>query len=160
MHKTISLGFVFLVLGIASDGLQVGAQAVEPKTEAITRWEYRVMTKDQLLDLGKKDLAAGLNKLGDEGWELVSVEPAFIFKRPNQSQQMEAAKRQVVMAESEVETWKDRVAWSERMVKKGFMTESQLQNEQARLQAAELTLEKARKNLKAFPPESKPMPEK
>ena len=161
MYKTIPLGFVFLVFGIVSTGSQGTALAAEPRSEALTRWEYRVVTKEQLLELGKKDLAAGLNKLGDEGWELVAIEPAFIFKRPNQSQRIEEVKRRLVVAESILEAWKDRVSWSERMVKKGFMTEKQLLYEQARLQAAELTLEKARQDLKAFPTEQqKPMPEK
>ena len=90
-----------------------------------------------------------------------AIEPAFIFKRPNQSQRIEEVKRRLVVAESVLEAWKDRVSWSERMVKKGFMTEKQLLYEQARLQAAELTLEQARQDLKAFPTEQqKPMPEK
>ena len=55
--------------------------AAEPKAEAVLRWEYRVFTKQQILDLGNKDLAAGLNKLGDEGWELAGIDGQYIFKR-------------------------------------------------------------------------------
>jgi type II secretory pathway component GspD/PulD (secretin) len=42
-----------------------------------------------VFELGKKDFAAGLNKAGEEGWELVAVLPAhqggqpeYYFKRP------------------------------------------------------------------------------
>lgn len=46
------------------------------------RWEYKVTGDAELKALGKNDLAAGLNKLGADGWELVSAEGArFIFKR-------------------------------------------------------------------------------
>jgi uncharacterized protein (TIGR03067 family) len=52
------------------------------------RWEYRTLTRQQLLDLGKKDVTAGLNRMGDSGWELVAVQrgestgPAeYYFKR-------------------------------------------------------------------------------
>jgi len=37
------------------------------------RWEYKTYTRETISDLGKNDFAAGLNKLGDEGWELVAV---------------------------------------------------------------------------------------
>jgi hypothetical protein len=59
------------------------------------RWEYRLATRQQLLELGKNDVAAGLNKVGAEGWELVAVRPGagrpegrgdaateYYFKRP------------------------------------------------------------------------------
>jgi hypothetical protein len=38
------------------------------------RWEYKVMTPADVRSLGKKDLDAGLNRLGDEGWELVGMD--------------------------------------------------------------------------------------
>jgi hypothetical protein len=46
------------------------------------KWEYKVMPELDIRTLGKDDLAAGLNKLGDESWELVGLsESRFIFKR-------------------------------------------------------------------------------
>ena len=48
MRQIIPLGFVFL----AALGLTV-ARAAEEKPTAAPRWEYRVLTKDQVLDLGK-----------------------------------------------------------------------------------------------------------
>lgn len=47
------------------------------------RWEYKVVPEVDLLKLGKDDLAAGLNKLGEESWELIGFQKTqFIFKRP------------------------------------------------------------------------------
>jgi type II secretory pathway component GspD/PulD (secretin) len=72
-----------------------GNDAVKSKGATPPKWEYKALTKAQVADLGKKDFAAGLNKLGDEGWELVALEPGlegrsgrssgqttFYFKRP------------------------------------------------------------------------------
>jgi type II/III secretion system protein len=57
----------------------------EPK---ITRWEYRVETPASLGGGGAT--VAGMNKLGNDGWELIAVEPGqaaaqvakYIFRRP------------------------------------------------------------------------------
>jgi hypothetical protein len=47
------------------------------------RWEYKVLSEGELLKLGKDDLAAGLNKLGEDGWELQGFDRTrFILKRP------------------------------------------------------------------------------
>src|SRR5207237_85667 len=69
------LGLVLLTLAGAA-----GPAAAQP--DALARWEYRVLTRDQVLELGKKDLTAGLNRLGGDGWELVAIDTAYIFKRP------------------------------------------------------------------------------
>ena len=48
------------------------------------RWEYKVVPEADILKLGKEgqDLVAGLNKLGEENWELVGIEKTrFFFKR-------------------------------------------------------------------------------
>ena len=42
------------------------------------KWDYSVQTKDEIAKLGGGQLRAGLNKLGEEGWELVSVEPRSV----------------------------------------------------------------------------------
>ncbi len=47
-----------------------------------TQWEYKGVSEADLLKLGKDDFAAGLNKLGEEGWELVLHENhRYVFKR-------------------------------------------------------------------------------
>jgi hypothetical protein len=61
----------------------------------------------------------------------------------------------IAALESDVAAMKERVAWSERMVKKGYMTAKQAEADRALLQKLELDLEKARKELKAMPPDVK-----
>src|SRR5262249_33229653 len=48
----------------------------------------------------------------------------------------------IKVSESDVEQQRERVAWMQRMVKKGYQTPSQLQSEQSRLESLELTLAK------------------
>src|SRR5262245_58095444 len=71
--------------------------------EAGAKWEYSVLTRAEVAKHGKDDFKAGLNKLGDEGWELVAVETrpgarpgatassSYYFKRPKQAAQAKAA---------------------------------------------------------------------
>jgi len=75
---------------------EAGDKTAKSKEAGAAKWEYRALSRDQVAELGKKDFAAGLNKLGDEGWELVAVEShalpgggaaysvlaTFYFKRP------------------------------------------------------------------------------
>jgi uncharacterized protein (TIGR03067 family) len=77
----------------------------EATRAAGAKWEYRVLTRGELVKLGKDDLARGLNKVGEEGWELASVAAGipvgagrtaeeYYFKRPA------AAKRDASAEES------------------------------------------------------------
>ncbi len=76
------------------------AQKDAPPKPQRVKWEYRVSTEDELEKLGgyelgktpydKKFLEAGLNKLGEEGWELVQAgrgdrNQTCVFKRPKQN---------------------------------------------------------------------------
>jgi hypothetical protein len=71
---------------------QQGKIAGGPKPLPLPKWEYRVLTREEIQELGKNNLTAGLNELGKDGWELVSVFPGFTppktgpdqfyFKRP------------------------------------------------------------------------------
>jgi multidrug efflux pump subunit AcrA (membrane-fusion protein) len=56
----------------------------------------------------------------------------------------------LVMAESDVDLWVDRVAWAARMVKKGFLTNSQARAEQAGFLGAQLAMESAREARRVF----------
>ncbi len=53
-----------------------------------TAWEYRVIARQEIQGLAgereKENLTAGLNKLGSEGWELVTIDrgAVYVFKRP------------------------------------------------------------------------------
>jgi hypothetical protein len=161
MRHAIPGGLLLLALGLAV-GSPLAVRSAEPRPEVVIKWEYRILTKEQVLELGKKDLTAGLNALGDEGWELVAAEPSYIFKRPRglAPKHAEEVKRLVLQARSDVEMWKDRVNWAERMVKKGYLTERQLQADQAGLQTAEAALQALEKELKTLPPEKESKPEK
>src|SRR5262249_21507929 len=53
---------------------------------------------------------------------------------------------QIKNAESDVEQQRERVAWMQRMVKRGYQTQSTLQSEQSRLDSFELTLSKCKEN--------------
>jgi hypothetical protein len=167
--KAISTALVLLLLGVAVGIVPPSAaSAAESKPGTVFRWEYRVLTEEQVAALGKKDLAAGLNELGGEGWELVTAGAHYIFKRPKDVAQKQAAaiKREIAAAEADIEVWTERVAWSERMLRKGYVTEKHVQSERAQLKKAEAVLDEARRALKSLPtdpkqPEQKePRPEK
>jgi hypothetical protein len=148
--KTVPTTTILLTIAVACGTFPAGTILADEKPGAAVKWEYRILTKEQVMDLGKKDLTAGLNKLGDDGWELVVVEPAYVFKRQKQPDvtRLEDARRRLLQAETDVEMWKERIAWSERMVKKGYLTETRLQEEKGLMKAAEAALEKARRDAK------------
>src|SRR5262245_30412877 len=65
----------------------------ERKAAVRSGWEYKTATAKEVRDLANNDLTAGLNRLGEDGWELVAVEPrsdtgrslrdaTYYFKRP------------------------------------------------------------------------------
>ena len=63
---------------LAAGGMVVGLAAAEPGRPAAAdapKWEYKTLTREDVSDIGKADFDAGLNKLGDDGWELIAVEP-------------------------------------------------------------------------------------
>ncbi|HEX3762901.1 MAG TPA: hypothetical protein VHW23_29595 [Kofleriaceae bacterium] len=69
---------IVFVIGCATGG--VAAQLVVPPVRAgtaPTRWEYQCATVG--VDGG---MTSGLNKLGAQGWELVSVAPAHTDHEP------------------------------------------------------------------------------
>jgi hypothetical protein len=151
MGKAISAAVNLLAIAVVGGASQLAAQSAE----SAVQWEYRVLSKAQLLDLGKKDLAAGLNKLGDEGWELATFDTAYIFKRPKVRKQTAVLKLRLRMAEADVEQQRERVQWSQRMVKKGFLAENQLKEELRLLKELEIALEEAESDVRSLPPEPK-----
>jgi hypothetical protein len=163
MRTTNSTAVKLLAIAVVAAFSQTAARAAE----GTPQWEYRVLTKVQILDLGKKDLAAGLNKLGDDGWELAAFDAAYIFKRPKAEQTRPiAAKLRLKIAEADVGQQRERVQWSKRMVKKGFIPENQLKDEERLLRELELVLEEVEADIKSLRPEPKkemeliPMPKK
>lgn len=159
MRKAISAAVVFCILDLSGIG-HATALAEEPGRSATRKWEYRIVPKDQLPGTRSKDLTTALNKLGDEGWELVAAEPVYIFKRSNNQSQADDVKRQIDFLQTELDTWKNRVAWSRVMARKGFLSKNELQQEEALLKEVEIALEKANKELKTLAPEPAKMPEK
>jgi multidrug resistance efflux pump len=53
-------------------------------------------------------------------------------------------------AESDLEQYRDRAAWSDRMVKKGYQTASQAQADRSRLQSAEIALAKVQEEMRVL----------
>jgi multidrug resistance efflux pump len=56
----------------------------------------------------------------------------------------------IKMAESDRDMQRDRAAWAERMVKKGYLTNSQAEAETSRLQSNDIALEKVREELRVL----------
>ncbi len=145
MTKIFGLSFNLVLL--AAFIFQVPIVFAEDKP--IPKWEYRVATKDQVVELGKNDLAAGLNKLGNDGWELVVVDGGYIFKRPKVQNDVEIAelKLRLAILKRDIEMQKERVAWSGRMLKMGYLSPQAVVAEKERLERYELVLEKLNKDL-------------
>jgi hypothetical protein len=148
MRAAISAGNLFLLLYLRGSVPGV-APAEEPARQALHKWEYRIVPGDQLPDPRSRDLTSSLNKLGDEGWELIAVQPVYIFKRPNNQRQAEDIKRQINRLQAELDTWKNRITWTRLMAKKGFLSKNEVELEEALLRDVEIALERAQKELKA-----------
>jgi hypothetical protein len=142
----------FLALGVGGI-LQATAVAEEPRADTSRRWEYRTFKKEELPDPRSKDIATALNKIGEEGWELVAAEPVYIFKRPKRVLQVEDVKRQINLLQTELDMWKSRVAWTRLMARKGFVSKNDLMVEETLLRDVEMALESANKELKMLAPE-------
>jgi HlyD family secretion protein len=59
-------------------------------------------------------------------------------------------------AKSDLESWKDRAAWSARMVKKGLMSKVQAEADQSKLEAAQIALQKVEEELRVLTKYTKP----
>jgi hypothetical protein len=159
--NALPFGLVCFALGLAQSPGQTATTPAESKLDWASKWEYQVLTKEQVIASGKKDLAAGLNHLGSEGWELAAVDGAYIFKRPKDPgrPQTEQLKRAIPLIEADITLLKDRVGWAERMLRKGYLSQRQVENERLRLKDAELALESARAHIDSLPPPTPaPMP--
>ncbi len=88
-----------LVAVVVCSALFIGRDSLTAQVKAVpvatTEWEYKLMDDHAFWELGPKDgklsyghvVGAGLDKLGAEGWELITVlkpgqELAYFFKRP------------------------------------------------------------------------------
>jgi type II secretory pathway component GspD/PulD (secretin) len=100
MDKRLGLAVALVLasgVSAAAEGSGSGSSTTTTSSTLLAKWEYRAVKRSQVLELGKGDLTAGLNKLGEEGWELVSAQQPsssdrgpgrttgsteFYFKRP------------------------------------------------------------------------------
>jgi multidrug resistance efflux pump len=65
------------------------------------------------------------------------------YKEGDYPQQLKIFEGNIKQAESDVEQQRDRVAWANRMVKKGYLTVTQAQGEQSKMESLEIVLAKA-----------------
>ena len=157
---TMGLGALVATLAVTAAG---SAGSAGGKTDAPPRWEYRVLSKQQVIQQGKNDLVAGLNELGEQGWELVAVDGGYIFKRrrPGTGASVEDLKRRLADAEGNVEAERERLAWSELMARKGFLSEASIEAERTRMKQVQAAAERARRELDVrLVPVPKKVPEK
>jgi len=74
--------------------------------------------------------------------------------------QLKDLQGRVTLAEADLAMWRERMAWSERMAKKGFLTNQQAQADRARFNSAEIALQKVQEEFKKFLGDPKKRPEK
>lgn len=65
------------------------------------------------------------------------------YQEGDYPQQLKIFEGNIKQAESDVEQQRDRVAWANRMVKKGYLTVTQSQGEQSKLESLQITLTRA-----------------
>jgi hypothetical protein len=160
------MGLPFVLLGVALI-LQFPVQGQETPAGS-RRWEYRVLPREQIVQLGQGDITAGLNRLGEEGWQLVAIEPGtlpgknartthFYLQRPSvpPGDRPAAVQKRLAAAREDVALRTQRLAWTERMHQKGFAGKAQVEADKAELRKAQAALERAEQQLKATTPGAK-----
>ena len=75
--------YLVMAIGLASSILPESLASDERLPDVVPKWEYQILTKEQIIELGKKDLTAGLNRLGEQGWELAAVEGPTSLNEPS-----------------------------------------------------------------------------
>ena len=165
MGKAILAVFLGLTACVVPGRTERPAPPGQTVRQGSLQWEYRVLAKDQILELGKKQLTEGLNRVGDDGWELVAVEPSqpptYYFKRPRYSvaDRIEEMKALVARLELDVASARERADWAERMARKGYAYEANVTVTNQQLKVAELALDRVKKQLSALTTEPTKTPE-
>jgi outer membrane protein TolC len=143
---------------------QAAREKVEAAQAAVDAWAERVAWAERMVKLGyispaqaqadKARLAEAVIGLQKATEELKSLTPAgSLFDTLGRiARRYQIAKSLVDLARADLEQSRERVAWSERMVKKGYMSAAQVQAERARAESAAASLEKAVERLKAITP--------
>jgi RND family efflux transporter MFP subunit len=110
------------------------------RSDAVTAENKLKITESQnLTDLKTAEVALELAQLDYEKY----VKGEYIASK-------EQIEGQLKDAESNLEAWRDRAAYSRRMADKKFMSSSQAESDEARLQSAELALSKLKNDYKVL----------
>jgi hypothetical protein len=73
MRNRLLVATVLAAGCLAGLGLRSGSPAAAEEPPKRPQWQYRVFYHSDLMALGADKINANLTKLGEEGWELVSV---------------------------------------------------------------------------------------
>jgi multidrug resistance efflux pump len=103
------------------------AEAAKIKAEE----DYKIIVSQNQSDIQTKQTALELAKIDLEK-----------YQKGDFPQSLKDVEGRIKIAESDVEQQRDRAAWAQRMLKKGYYTVSQSDSEQSKLQSLELTLAK------------------
>jgi hypothetical protein len=99
--KRYVLAAVFVAALITSGWFLRPAAAAPALKEGLPKWEYKVVHREELVKEGRrlvesgtddKFFTAALNPLGEDGWQLVAIDPrpfnggggtsSYVFRRP------------------------------------------------------------------------------
>jgi multidrug efflux pump subunit AcrA (membrane-fusion protein) len=91
---------------------------------------------------------------GDVRKAQVDVELAALelekYRRGDYEQARKDLEGKLLLAEADVNAWSDRLAWTERQVRKGYVGATQARAEEARLQSATVTLQRLREEYRVL----------
>src|SRR5262249_42148748 len=106
-------------------------------------WSDRMVKKGDMTpgmaDDARARVDAGKDVLGQlqEGIRLLGDDAIKGALARQQKERADDVRGQMKLVEADVEQWKDRAAWSDRMVKKGYFTPNQAKADRLRLERAE-----------------------
>lgn len=154
-RKVKPVTFFLLLLALSSGAWQVNLLSAEESPDAVVKWEYRVLTEPEVLAIGKHDFTAGLNTLGEQGWELIAIDVTNIFKRPTQQRNIKNLEAQVAAVKAKLAMQRNRVVRSQLMADKGYQSQKEFEAERHWLKVLEIDLATAQQELKSFQNASK-----
>jgi HlyD family secretion protein len=145
---------------IVDDGVQVkqGEKLVDLDKSGL---EDLKITQQIAVDKAKSDVITADNKLkitesqnltdlktAEVALELAKIDlDKYIAPNGEYNAALEALQGQIKDAESNLEAWRDRASYSRRMADKKFMSNSQAESDESKLQSADLALSKLRNDL-------------
>jgi outer membrane protein TolC len=138
----------------AQKKVEAARAAIDVWTERVA-WAERMVSRGYIsraqLDVDKARLAEAVIGLQKATEELKALTPSgsLTGTLARVARRYQIAKAEADLARSNLEQYRERAAWSERMVKKGYMSPAQAQAERSRVDAAAADLEKAVERLKA-----------